>query len=244
MTHWPKGYGLIRLAETDSTNLEALRRAREGAALPLWVTADRQNAGRGRRGNVWQSQGGNLFASLVLRPPAGDFSQLSFAAALAASDMLAGFAPAAHIQVKWPNDVLADGKKIVGILLETVTLAEGPVLVVGIGINLTSHPARTSYGATSLHALGGRVPSTEDGLLALADAWARWYGLWLKGGFAPLREAWLARAAGLGAPVTVRLAGLWGERNGLFAGLDESGALLLDEAGATHKISAGDVFFT
>lgn len=252
MSRWPDGYGLIALPETDSTNAEALRRAREGAAPPFWVTAERQSQGKGRRGNVWQSQSGNLFATLAICPPRADFSQLSFAAALAASDMLATFAPSARIEVKWPNDVLADGRKIVGILLETETLPEGvnrlgaSVLVVGIGVNLVSHPEKTAYGATSLASLGGIVPSAQVALFRLAETWAKWYGLWLERGFTPLREAWLARAVGLGAPVTVRLAqaGPGGVRNGLFAGLDESGALLLDEAGTTHKISAGDVFFT
>ncbi|MGB8600894.1 MAG: biotin--[acetyl-CoA-carboxylase] ligase [Rhizomicrobium sp.] len=253
MSRWPDGYGLIALAETDSTNAEALRRARGGAAPPFWVTAERQSQGKGRRGNVWQSQSGNLFASLAICPPGADFSQLSFAAALAASDMLASFAPAARIEVKWPNDVLANGRKIVGILLETETLPQSetrlgePVLVVGIGVNLASHPDKTAYGATSLAALGGVVPTAQVALFRLAETWTKWYGLWLKSGFAPLREAWLARAVGLGAPVTVRLAHAGeagrGVRNGLFAGLDENGALLLDEAGATRKISAGDVFF-
>lgn len=247
MSNWPAGYGLLELTEVDSTNAEGLRRAGAGN-MPLWITATRQSAGRGRRGNVWQSDGGNLFASLLLRPARKSWADLSFLAALAVSDALARLAPTVSLSLKWPNDVLAEGRKISGILLEPEVRAGA--LVVGIGINLASFPPHTSYGATSLSALGLVPPAPRDALLELAAAWDKLYRTWQADGFAPIRELWLSRAAGLGGPITVRLpsgmrsgmAVMGSEQNGLFTGLDESGALLLAVGGITHKIAAGDVF--
>jgi BirA family biotin operon repressor/biotin-[acetyl-CoA-carboxylase] ligase len=123
----------------DSTNAEARRLAMGGERDPVWITAERQSAGRGRRGRVWDSGAGNLAATLLLRPDAqpATMGQLSFAAALATAEMAAHFAPDAAITVKWPNDVLADGKKLAGILLES----ENGWLAIGIGVNLASFPS-------------------------------------------------------------------------------------------------------
>ena len=118
MTEWPRGYRKAHHAEIDSTNSEARRLADAGDAGAVWIVADRQTAGRGRRGRVWQTQPGNLAATVLLRPEGNHVAQLSFAAALAVSDMVSAFAPHAEIAVKWPNDVLAGGRKIAGILLE------------------------------------------------------------------------------------------------------------------------------
>jgi len=240
MAIWPAGYALQEQGEVDSTNAEAIRRAGAGETGPLWISAARQTHGHGRRGNAWQSQLGNLFATLLIRPPKplAECAQLSFAAALAVSDMLAGFAPAADIRLKWPNDVLAEGRKIAGLLLEA---APPDTLVIGIGVNLTAHPAKTTYGATSLADLGLAPPPPNIALQNLAASLAKWYELWLRDGFAPLREAWLARATGLGAPIRVRLTNK--EISGIFLGVDETGALLLQHGGATHKIAAGEVYF-
>ena len=116
---WPKGCGLKSFDVINSTNEEAKRRAAAGEPGPIWISAARQTAGRGRRGRSWDSPTGNLAATLMLRPgkSATECAQLSFVAAIAAADMLRDFAPAADIRVKWPNDTLADGKKIAGILL-------------------------------------------------------------------------------------------------------------------------------
>ena len=127
MNLWPQGYALARHAEIDSTNNEARRLAEAGERGPLWIMAERQTAGRGRRGRSWETLTGNLAATLLLRPentpaPVG---QLSFAAALAVADVAAHVAPHAAITVKWPNDVLVDGKKTAGILLESGTDAQG-----------------------------------------------------------------------------------------------------------------------
>lgn len=237
MTDWPPGVGLVRLDEVDSTNEEARRRAEAGEGGPLWIMADRQTAGRGRRGRVWETLDGNLAATLLLRPKASPAAQLSFAAALAVAEMAADFAPHAAITVKWPNDVLAGGKKLAGILLE----AGSGWLAVGIGVNLAHFPDGTEFPATSLAALGVTPPPPDTALAVLAARFTHWQALWERDGFAPLRAAWLARAEGLGRPVRARLP--HEERQGTFEGIDATGALLLQEPGGVRAISAGEVFF-
>jgi BirA family biotin operon repressor/biotin-[acetyl-CoA-carboxylase] ligase len=244
VSDWSAGYGLLELDSIDSTNAEARRRAIKGARGPLWITAKSQTAGRGRRGNRWQSLEGNLFASLLLHPnkPAGECAQLTFAAALAVSDMLAGYAPSGGFALKWPNDVLAEGRKIAGILLESESGADGKAawLVIGFGVNLAAYPERLP--AISLAALGISPPTGKQAVHRLAGAFRKWYELWLEEGFAPVREAWLARAAGLGARLRVRLPRE--EIEGVFLGIDDNGALQLGLPGeSTRAITAGEVFF-
>lgn len=247
MTSWPAGYGLKQFDTIDSTNEEARRLAQAGERGPLWIAAGEQTAGRGRRGRSWVSPRGNLSATLLIDPakPASDCAQLSFAAALAASDAVSVFAPRAEIKVKWPNDVLANGGKISGILLESASSgsANPAWLVIGIGINLQAHPPDAEFAATSLPVLGVTSPPLpEDGLLRLAASFAKWYDIWRTGGFAPIRDAWLARAAGLGTRIRARLQN--GESVGVFEGIDANGALLLREAhDRVRTIAAGEVFF-
>jgi BirA family biotin operon repressor/biotin-[acetyl-CoA-carboxylase] ligase len=246
VSSWPSGHALLELQEVDSTNEEARRRAAAGVEGPLWIITERQTQGRGRRGREWIAPPGNLSATLLIRPnrPVAECAQLSFAAALAASDMLARFAPLADIRLKWPNDVLSDGRKIAGILLESESGADGTAawLAVGIGVNLAAFPADTDLPATSLAALGVVPPSPKDALLDLAEAFAKWYEAWRTGGFGPVREAWLSRAQGLGQRIRVRAANeeIWG----VFRDIDHTGALLLGmPGGATRTVSAGEVFF-
>ncbi len=242
MTNWPQGYGLVRHAELDSTNSEARRLAEAGEAGPIWIIAEKQNAGRGRRGRSWETLSGNLAATLLVRPKASReaVGQLSFAAALAVADVAAHFAPAAAITVKWPNDVLADGRKLAGILLESGTDSQGGWLAVGIGINLAAAPEGTEFPATALAEFAG-APSPDDALALLAVRFAHWYDAWMSGGFETLRAAWLARAGGLGLPIRARLP--HETRHGVFEGIDSTGALLLNEQGRIHAIAAGEVFF-
>jgi BirA family biotin operon repressor/biotin-[acetyl-CoA-carboxylase] ligase len=234
---WPAG--LREFSELDSTNEEARRLALAGDSGPLWITAARQTAGRGRRGREWQSPPGNLAATLLIRPARAkaEWAQLSFVAAISVTDMAAHFAPAATIAVKWPNDVLAEGRKLAGILLETA----GEALAIGIGVNLKAHPSDTEFPAVSLPALGAKPPSPAEALARLAPGFARWYDLWEGAGFAPIRDAWLARAAGLGQRIRARLPDQ--ERAGVFEGIDAVGALLLNEGSRTRAIAAGEVFF-
>jgi BirA family biotin operon repressor/biotin-[acetyl-CoA-carboxylase] ligase len=243
---WPKGYALKTFAVIDSTNEEAKRLAGAGEAGPIWISAARQTAGRGRRGRAWESPSGNLAATLMLRPgkTATECAQLSFVTAIAVCDMLAEFAPGTEVRVKWPNDVLAAGRKICGILLESASQGgEAPSwLAIGVGVNLASHPPATELPATSLTALGIGPPAADDALLHLAAHFARWYEVWCGDGFPAIRDGWLARAAGLGGRIRARLS--HEEASGVFEGIDESGALLLREhAGRVRAIPAGEVFF-
>jgi BirA family transcriptional regulator, biotin operon repressor / biotin---[acetyl-CoA-carboxylase] ligase len=242
LSGWPSGYGLNRYDEIDSTNEEARRLAAAGEAGPLWLIAARQTAGRGRRGRSWETASGNLAATLLLKPDRiqGDWAQLSFVAAIAAADMAASFAGnKARIALKWPNDVLADRKKLAGILLETVS---GFALAIGIGVNLAHHPDGIEFPATSFKALDLDVPSADEALAALAGEFAKWYEVWRVQGFLPIREAWLARAVGLGTRIRARLAAE--ERSGMFEGIDETGALLLNEGfGRSSVLPAADIFF-
>jgi BirA family biotin operon repressor/biotin-[acetyl-CoA-carboxylase] ligase len=244
---WPKGYALKSFDVIDSTNEEAKRLAAADEAGPIWISARRQTAGRGRRGRSWESPSGNLAATLMLRPgrSAGECAQLSFVAAIAVCDMLAGFATRAEIRVKWPNDVLADRRKIAGILLESASSGGEPPawLAIGIGVNLASHPEGLDYVATSLAALAALPPEPDVTLLQLAANFAKWYEVWRGEGFAAIRDAWLARAAGLGSRIRARLT--HEEASGVFEGIDESGALLLREQhGRVRIIPAGEIFFS
>jgi BirA family biotin operon repressor/biotin-[acetyl-CoA-carboxylase] ligase len=245
VTAWPVGYGLKEFEDIDSTNEEARRLASQGERGPVWITAGRQTAGRGRRGRKWESPTGNLAATLLLSPgrPASECAQLSFVSALAASETVARFTPDADVKVKWPNDVLANGRKIAGILLESASQGADPLfLAIGIGINLKSHPPDTEFPATSLTALGISPPLPRHALLELAGPFAKWYDIWRADGFSPIRDAWLARAAGLGTRIRARLTNE--ETMGVFEGIDETGALLLREAqDRVRTIAAGEVFF-
>ena len=244
-TAWPHPTPLRRYSSLDSTNEEARRLSLAGETGPLWILARRQSAGRGRRGASWVSQAGNLFATLltpVVRP-LETCAQLSFVAALSVGDLVADCAPAARVTLKWPNDVLADGRKIAGILLEA---ASDNALAIGIGVNLVSHPELRETAAISLAALKGSTPSPEAALARLAGHWDKWYEAWKSCGFAPLREAWLARAAGLGERIVARGAenDVARDVEGVFENLDRDGALLIRRAnGALIRITAGDVFF-
>jgi BirA family biotin operon repressor/biotin-[acetyl-CoA-carboxylase] ligase len=243
---WPQGYALREWTEIDSTNEEARRLAAAGERGPIWLRADRQTAGRGRRGRAWESPAGNLAATLLIVPgkPASECAQLSFVTAIAVADAASGFAANAEIKVKWPNDVLANGRKLAGILLESASGGDGALtfLAIGVGINLAHFPPDTEFPATSLAALGVSVPSPSAALSQLAAHFAKWYEVWMTNGFSPIQDAWLARAAGLGSRIRARLT--HEETSGVFEGIDNTGALILREAqGRTRTIAAGEVFF-
>jgi len=234
---WPDGIRLIRFDLLDSTNEEARRLASAGDSGPVWITARMQSKGRGRRGNSWISEPGNLFATLLLQAPHATAAQLGFAASLAAADVVAAHTAPPRVQLKWPNDVLLDNRKVAGILLETV--GSGAVAI-GIGINLAHHPEGTETPAISLDSAAGRTVDPEDALANLAARFAAWYGTWTSQGFAGLKPHWLKRASGLGKPIRVRLADR--EIKGVFEDLDHDGALLLRTDTGLSRITAAEVF--
>ena len=253
------GYRLAAYETIGSTNAEALARARAGDPGRLWITAGAQTEGRGRRGRAWQTPSGNLAASLFLRLAAepGEIATLGFAAGLALDAAIRVCAPelafhmaldgvdgkTARLRLKWPNDVLVDGAKVAGILLQAISLPGGMNgAVIGFGINVRHAPEGLPYPATSLAACGSRV-SAEDLFAALSDAWLEHEALWNDGrGFAAVRERWLERAAGLGAPIGVSN----GEDvfRGTFETIDAEGRLVVRRLdGSVCSIAAGDVHF-
>ena len=239
----PEGFRLRHYATIGSTNDEAKALARTGAADGTLVWADEQSAGRGRRGRIWLSPPGNLYLSLVLRPEcaAARAAQLGFVAALGLGDALAPLVGPA-LRYKWPNDLLVDGRKLAGILLESETSASDRVdfVVVGVGVNIVSAPENVEFPATSLLAQGIAGVSPAVLLDGFVRHFAGWGRRWREEGFAPVRTAWLAAASGLGERVSVRL-----ERStlvGRFRDLDEDGALVLDAAEGSRRIAAGEVF--
>jgi BirA family biotin operon repressor/biotin-[acetyl-CoA-carboxylase] ligase len=234
------------LDEIDSTNAEARRRAETGARGPLWITAKRQTAGRGRRGRAWETGAGNLAATLLMvttKPPA-EAAQISFVAALAVADLASTYVPTSLVSLKWPNDPLIGGKKTSGILVESGPHPDGGLwLAIGIGINLATPPLAPERPATAFaEHMRGPPPSPLTALAELAVHFERWRGLWDRLGFPPIAEAWTARAHGLGQPCTARLTDE--TVAGIAEGLDADGALRLRTAsGSVRRITAGDVFF-
>lgn len=232
----PAGFRLFPFDEIDSTSAEALRRIEAGEQPGAVIWARSQTAGRGRRGRRWESPAGNLYATLVAEvPPGWPPGQLAFVAALAAGDAVRTVLPAGHrLSYKWPNDLLLDGRKLGGILIEG-----GPAAVaVGLGINI----ARAPGGAAGLSDSGARA-TVEEMLGSVCGGFARWTELWRAHGFAPVRAAWLDAAHGVGEAVTVRFPDGSAAR-GLLRDIDESGALVLQQAdGATRRIATGEVFF-
>jgi len=237
------GFRHLHLDMAGSTNVEALARGHEDR---LWVTAREQSAGKGRRGRAWTSPPGNLYASLVLVNPAEPrrAADLCFVAALALSDAVFATAPRAAVgmALKWPNDILIEGAKVAGILVEGAHAGDRFTAVIGCGVNIASHPGSTPYPATHLAASDTSL-NVENYFSALSDAFAARLEMWQRGaGFAEIRRAWLARAAGLGRRIVVRLPS--GDIHGVFEALDSEGALiLLDDAGHRRPVSAGEIFF-
>jgi BirA family biotin operon repressor/biotin-[acetyl-CoA-carboxylase] ligase len=249
-----QNYRVEAFDSIGSTNAEALERARAGERGPLWLVTDQQTAGRGRRQRAWVSPRGNLAATILetvdVQPAIA--ATLGFAAGLALEAALqtvsvehrmrsGGFANSKFL-LKWPNDVLADGQKLSGILLEAETIGGHLAVAVGMGTNVVSAPEGTPYPATSLAALG-ITASAGDLFMALSDSWAEFRGIWDNGrGFADIRRLWLERAAGLGETVSIQSTGTAVE--GIFETIDDTGCLIIaDRNGKRTPIAAGDVHF-
>jgi BirA family transcriptional regulator, biotin operon repressor / biotin---[acetyl-CoA-carboxylase] ligase len=227
---------LERHDELGSTSDECVARAKAGAAAGLAVQARRQLAGRGSRGRAWTAPEGNLNLSVLLRPgrPAAEAGLFSLLAGIAVAEALAPRSQTAPV-LKWPNDVLLDGAKLAGILIDAMPDgARLDWLVIGIGVNLAVAPEIAGRRTTSLRAHGGDF-SADDA----ADAILAGLSVWHDAPGARIREAWLARAHPVGTPLTVR--GARGELHGSFAGLSETGELLLQGKDRIEPISTGDI---
>jgi len=249
------GTGRRVLASVTSTNAEAARIA-PTLMGPEWILAHEQTAGRGRRGRAWVNPPGNFMASLVMRPaePPQQVALRSFVASLALFDaFVAATGRTEPFALKWPNDVMLNGGKVAGILLESAGMGgAGKVqagvshIAIGIGVNLVAAPPReiVEPGAmTPVNLLDetGTLVTPEDFLDLIAPAYAHWEHSFTTYGFAPVREAWLNRAARLGETIVARTGNA--EHEGVFETVDEQGNLVLSTAKGRQVIPAADIFF-
>jgi BirA family transcriptional regulator, biotin operon repressor / biotin---[acetyl-CoA-carboxylase] ligase len=247
------GYKLAAFDQIGSTNAEAMARAREGERGPMWFVTPEQTAGRGRRQRAWIAPRGNLASSILevteVQPAVA--ATLGFAAGLSLEAALQKVSMEAALRLgpgslkyslKWPNDVLANGKKLAGILLEAENVGGRLAVVVGIGTNVVAAPEGTPTPAVSLAALGVQIEA-EELFGALSDAWVEFRGIWDNGrGFPEIRRLWLQRAAGLGAQVAVQTGAAALE--GTFDTIDDTGCLIVRTAdGARMPVTAGEVYF-
>ncbi|MGD9738654.1 MAG: biotin--[acetyl-CoA-carboxylase] ligase [Bauldia sp.] len=254
------GYRLFSFDSVGSTSDEALKLARGGDRGSVWFAALEQTAGHGRRGRPWQTQRGNLAASVFVVTDAipSRAATLGFVGGLALHDALARSAPnlavsmamdaaqggRTRLALKWPNDLVADdGAKVAGILLQAVNLDRGRSgIVAGIGVNVLAAPEGLEIPTTSLSALGSRV-SAEELFVDLAEAWVRYERIWNDGrGLAEIRGEWLARASGVGGPVAVHTEE--GVTRGVFETIDDEGCLVVRALdGSSRRVTAGEVHF-
>ena len=244
-----RAFDIRQYESLGSTSDEAFRLAREGAAHATVVTAREQTAGRGRVGRSWDSPVGNLYLSVLLRLDLapGRIAELSFVAALAVAEMVDAFA-AGRVSLKWPNDVLIDGAKVAGILVEQANGAT----VIGIGVNVAHCPSGLAYPVTSLvgasraplpqesplplrEGVGGGVADVPLVRTTLLAALSRRLDAWLADGFATIRTDWLARAHPTGTPLRA------GSLDGTFATIGPDGTLLLDTPTGRVRIVGGEV---
>jgi BirA family biotin operon repressor/biotin-[acetyl-CoA-carboxylase] ligase len=224
-----------KLDTTASTNDDVRRAAEAGEAEGLVIAATEQTAGRGRLGRIWESPPGNLYCSVLLRPANMPASAgfYSFVASLALFDVMEGQLPFADILLKWPNDVLVNGKKIGGILLETA----GNALIIGVGVNIASHPENVLYPATSLAAEGKTKANPQSMLDNFLQFLGHWHLQMQTKGFPLIRAAWTNHTQQ--GVLNVRTP--QETVQGTFAGLDNLGHLRLLLADGTEKaISTGD----
>ena len=255
------GYRLDVFDTVGSTNAVALERAAAGDTGPLWLVTQNQQQGRGRRGREWKTQQGNLAATLLFTPESGlkHAATLGFVAGLSLADALAAAASdinfgigvdggsiaegRGRFELKWPNDVLAGGAKLSGILLESTALPNQQfLLAIGIGVNVVAYPDDTPYPATSLAALGSSC-NAQRLFLALSDAWIENLRLWAEGrGLSAIRERWLKQAAGLNSQVAIRIDGE--VVRGIFETIDDQCRFVIRKPdGGQVTVSAGDVHF-
>jgi len=246
---WPEGYDKLVLDSTDSTLSEAQRRFAGGATRPLWILALTQTAARGRRGRPWAMPPGNFAATLIL-PTSDRPDQLalrSFIASLALHDACtAATGRTDGFTLKWPNDVLLNGGKLAGILLESLSAGGRTAAAsIGIGVNLAAAPGAAEVEERALRPVAlteaGARPTPEDFLDLLAPAFARYEQQFLTYGFAPIRTEWLNRAAHVGDVITARTG--TDETTGTFETIDEAGRLILITAQGRQAIAAADIFF-
>lgn len=249
-SHLTDGFRHIAFGDVGSTNTLCLEEAQKGDPGDLWITGTRQLQGRGSRGRQWVSEPGNLYASLLLRDigTVDKLHTLTFVASLAIRDAIYALDDArfADVSLKWPNDVLLNGKKTSGILLESHQIESARYVIIGIGVNIEHYPLETLHTATSLKAEGIEATATQVFQL-LAHAMSKRLVQWNGGeGFESIRNDFLECSANLGKTIEVRLPSKQPDNvlTGKFSGMDEQGLLLLEGSnGKIQRISVADIFF-
>jgi BirA family transcriptional regulator, biotin operon repressor / biotin---[acetyl-CoA-carboxylase] ligase len=241
------GRNLVCLRETGSTNEEAFKLAEEGAEEGTVVVAEAQRRGKGRLGRQWESPAGvNLYCSVILRPPIlpARAAQMTFLSSVAVARAIADETSLRPF-IKWPNDLLINGRKVAGLLNEMSAETEKVnFIVLGIGVNINMQreqfPGTMRHPATSLFLETGKPVNRVDFTRALLEALDLLYGAYLDHGYGPVREEWLARCNFLGS--RVRISFLDNELTGTAKGIDEEGALLVERPdGRVERVLAGDV---
>lgn len=228
------------LDETGSTNdeVKALCEAAEPGQKYI-VSAKRQTGGRGRRGRRWVSLEGNLFVSFGLEIALKDLGQAIFVIGLSLLEAIKKIAPDCDVSLKWPNDVLVNGRKVSGILLEK---AAENYLVIGVGVNIGAAPQTENllFPAISLKEAGIQTERIAF-LHEFVNSFDRTLRKWKTGGFAPVKESWLKYAKNLGAGIIVHMEKE--QKSGKFLSVDDNGVLLLGTESGIEKIYAGDIFY-
>lgn len=239
----PAGYQLHHLESVSSTMDEARQIIAHNPEMPQVVWSDAQTGGRGRRGREWISPAGNLYMTIAIRNtlPMARAAECSFVAAVALRNAIADLRPnlSERLKLKWPNDLLIDGAKLSGLLLELE--AGGKWILIGCGVNVATNPEGMPYKTTSLLAEQAYIPPGQL-LQAFVTEMDSWIGTWTTDGFSPIRSAWLNHALGLGDEVTANLSDK--SVKGVFLDLDADGALRMRlPDGQVMSVAAGDVVF-
>jgi BirA family biotin operon repressor/biotin-[acetyl-CoA-carboxylase] ligase len=238
-----RGWPIVRFSAIDSTNEEARRRALAGDAGHLWIVADEQTAGRGRRGRAWISPKGNMHASaLMIDPcPPAVAAQLGFVAGVALARAARDLG-ATEVGLKWPNDLMSRGAKCAGILVEGVGLEGGRVAcVVGVGVNCAHGPEGLGYATSPLTRVGGQAVTSGELFESLVHRFDEALDAWCAGhAFDRIRAAWLDLALGLGERIAIRNGA--GQRGGVFEGIDAAGRLLMRSEYGLDTIEAADLW--
>jgi BirA family biotin operon repressor/biotin-[acetyl-CoA-carboxylase] ligase len=238
------GHQLAHVETIGSTSAQLMDEALRGETGPKWLVADEQVDGKGRRGRHWNSPKGNLYASLLLNDPAPSekVAQLSFVVALALRDAVVALGQGASNppELKWPNDLILSGKKCAGLLLEGGLKGQSRFVVIGIGVNIVSHPEKTNHPASNLTEQGIET-SVAHLFPHLSDAMANRMEMWARGSnFAQIRADWLQCAYRMGEEMKVNTS--TESFVGRLDGIDNDGNLLVDHQGRSRTITAGEIF--
>lgn len=223
----------------DEARVQVLGGAKDGNV----IVAYRQVKGRGRRGRIWEDLPGNLYMTYVtyLDYPLLESLQLSFVTCVAVGQYLRSHIPPGHVLTyKWPNDVLLNGKKVGGLLLESFPVPEKreTAYLLSCGLNLSTQPQQVRYPTTSLQDENIYL-SLEEALHGITTSLEYYIALWKKQGFSPIYDLWMNYAAGLEQKISFDLQGKL--QTGIFKGIDREGALLLRTLEGLKKFTAGEI---